>query len=66
MPTPKLSSDTLDELRRQLARYEAELAAGGYTQKVQKYRTDHALDFVLFLEGRFSPATEKGKQRRTT
>ncbi|MEU8377462.1 hypothetical protein AB0C22_30740 [Micromonospora sp. NPDC048894] len=52
------------ELRRHLADYEAELLAGGYTDRVQEARRDHALDFVLFLEGRFSPATEKGKQRR--
>ncbi|WP_326564302.1 hypothetical protein [Micromonospora peucetia] len=64
MPTPRLSADVIAELRSQLAVFEAELAAGGYTQRVQETRRDHALGFILFLEGRFSPASEKGKQRR--
>ncbi|MCX4390628.1 hypothetical protein OG777_27410 [Micromonospora peucetia] len=65
MPTPKLPADVLAQLRQLHADYESEFADGGYTDRVQKARSDHAIDFILFLEGRFSPATEKGKQRRS-
>jgi hypothetical protein len=64
MATPKLDAATLAQLRSLHADFEKELATGGYTQRVQEARSDHALDFILFLEGRFSPATDKGMQRR--
>ena len=66
MATPKVDRTITEQLRRQLDAYAQELADGGYTDKVQTARYKHARDFVLFLEGNFSPAADKGKVRHNT
>jgi hypothetical protein len=63
MPTPKLDPAVIAELREHLDVFVQEFADGGYSGSVQKRRRTYGDDFVLFLEGRFSPASEKGKIR---
>jgi hypothetical protein len=63
MPTPKLNPTVIAQVREQLAAFVQEFTDGGYSPSVQERHRKYADDFGLFLEGRFSPAAEKGKLR---
>ncbi|MFT3855093.1 MAG: hypothetical protein QM733_20515 [Ilumatobacteraceae bacterium] len=54
-PDEPLRSWTLPDLHRQLARFEDELRAAGYTDAAVARFVDGSRDFVRWLGGRFRP-----------
>ncbi|MGS2615133.1 hypothetical protein ACVCAH_11500 [Micromonospora sp. LZ34] len=66
MASPRLDKAITDQMQALLAEFETALGSGDYSPRVQRDRFKHARDFVLFAEGRFNPADEKGKIRHAT
>lgn len=62
MPTPKLPADLIAQLRTLMDDYITAHEAGGYTPGAIAMRRGYNDRFMDYLEGRYNPATDKGKR----
>ncbi|WP_157630216.1 hypothetical protein [Salinispora arenicola] len=62
MPTPRLNSDQINELRKHADAYLKAHKDGGYASNSIDMREFNVHRFIDFLEGKYDPATEKGRR----
>ncbi|MFF3869094.1 hypothetical protein [Micromonospora sp. NPDC001898] len=62
MATPKLPAGLISDLRQLAEQYGQAHEVGGYEPRSKELREFHLDRFLLWLEGRYDPATDKGKR----
>lgn len=63
MVTPKLPAGTIAQLRALVDDFLEAHKTGGYADNSMRIREGNLNGFLLFLEGKYDPATEKGQRR---
>ncbi|MEU8158076.1 hypothetical protein AB0B94_30855 [Micromonospora sp. NPDC048986] len=61
--TPKLNAGQIADLRAFAEEFLAAHETGGYADNSMRIREGNLRGFLLFLEGKYDPATDKGKRR---
>ncbi|SIR97038.1 hypothetical protein [Micromonospora avicenniae] len=62
MANPKLPAGLISDLRQLADQYGRAHERGGYEPRSKELREFHLDRFLMWLEGRYDPATDKGKR----
>lgn len=62
MANPKLPAGLISDLRQLAEQYGRAHEQGGYEPRSKELREFHLDRFLMWLEGRYDPATDKGKR----